>query len=203
MLVVISLLPLSPSLLVALQRLSPSQPVTVILPAENDTLSCKLPRHVTLDLCTSAISVWEKLVGVPSNACVALIRDPLLFVPEGVALGCAVAQEHAGKYVTLVDTTGKSESRGVLFSMQRHWSIGAGVSTTFITTARTLLDDEDVWREMWHATPKLQWSAVELLQNRKVLSPLPSLAAPLPLNDAMNPPGMQWATLLEFTNKSG
>jgi hypothetical protein len=203
MLVVISLSPLTTSLLLALQRLSTSQPVTVILPAENDTLSCNLPRHVTLELCTSPISVWDKLASVPPTGFVALFRDSLLLVPEALGLACAVAQEQAGKYVTFVDTTGKSDSRGVIFSVQRHWSVGAGLSSSFVTTVRTLLDDADVWREMWSATPKLQWSAVELLQNRKVLSPLPSLAAPLPLSDATNPPGVQWSTLQEFTNKSG
>lgn len=203
MLVIISLLPLSPSLLIGLQRLSTSQPVTVILPAENDTLSGKLPRHVTLDLCTTPISVWDKLASVPPTAFVAIFRDELLLLPEALGLACATAQDQSGKYVTFVDTTGKGESRGLVFSVQRHWSLGAGVSNSFVTTVRTLMDDADVWKELWSATPRLQWSALELLQNRKILSPLPSLAAPMPLNDATNPPGIQWSTLQDFTNKSG
>lgn len=201
MLIVISLLPLSPSLLMSIQRLPATNPVLVVLPAADDELSCKLPRHVTLDICKSEISVWEKIANASPSACVAVIRDTLLFVPEALGLACAVAQDQIGKYVTFVDTTGKQDSRGVVFSVQRHWSVSMTFTRSFVTTARSLLDDGEVWREVWDASPQVQWSAVEVLQGRTTLCPLPSLAAPLPLTEA-SPPGVQWSTLQEFVGKS-
>ena len=202
MLVVISFLPLSPSLLIAIQRLPSTNPVTVVVPAEGDELSCKLPRHVTLTVCKSAPSLWETLASVPPSACVAVVRDSLLMLPESLGLACAVAQDQVGKYVTFVDTVGKVESRGVLFSIQRHWSVSPSTTRSFVVTARTLLDDTDVWKEVWEGSAAFQWSAVDVLQGRATLCPMPSLAAPLPLADATSPPGVQWATLHEFVQKS-
>lgn len=201
MLLILSFGPLTPSLLVAVQRLPSTTPITIVLPSEGDVLSCKLPRHVTLELSTS-VSVWDRLAALAPNACVAVVRDPLLLLPESLGLACAVAQEQASKYVTFVDMTGRGESRGNVFSVQRHWSLSASAFRSFVTTARTLSDDADLWKEVWDGSAGLQWSALDTLQGRACLCPMPSLAAPLPLSDATNPPGVQWGTLQEFVNKS-
>jgi hypothetical protein len=199
MLVLLSLVPLSPSLLLAIQRLPSTSPVTVVVP-DGDELASKLPRHVTLEH-GKGDAVLERIAKLPPTACVAVIRDTLLFLPESLGLACAVAQDQPSKYVTFVDTTGKQESRGVLFSVQRHWSVSPSLVQSFVTLARNLQDDADVWREVWDGSPMFQWSAVEVLGGKAVLCPLPSLAAPLPLNES-SPPGVQWQTLLEFVNKT-
>lgn len=201
MLFLVSFAPLSPSLLVAIQRLPSTTPVTVVLPSDGDSLSSKLPRHVTLELCKS-VSLWDRVATAPPTACIAVLRDPLLLLPESLGLACAVAQEQATKYVTFVDMTGKAETRGNVFSVQRHWSASPSASQSFVTTIRTLVDDADVWKETWEGSAALQWAALETLQGRVCLCPMPSLGAPLPLSDSSNPPGVQWATLQEFVNKA-
>ena len=201
MLAVVSFVPLSPSLLVAVQRLPTSNAVTVVLPAEGDTLSSKLPRHVTLELCKE-VTLWDRVAALPPTATVAVVRDPMLFMPEALGLAAAVAQDQAGKYVTFVDMTGKADSRAVTFSVARHWAFSPSGSRTFVVSARTLQDDADVWKDVWDGSAGLQWSALDMLSARACLCPMPSLAAPLPLNDATNPPGLQWGSLQEFVNKS-
>lgn len=199
MLVVLSLVPLTTSLLFALTKLSQTDKVRLIVPNDNDELSFKVPRHI--DLVKTTESVWDLIKGLHPTDIVVLVKEPLLFSPDALVLAHLCAKEQLGKYFAFVDSTGKADSRGVQFCVGRHWSVGGTTSTSFAVSAQTLQDDVDVWKELWTASSLLQWNALEVLQSRTVLSPLPSLAAPLPLGPT-SPPGLNWTALQDLINKS-
>jgi hypothetical protein len=201
---VFSTVPLSPSSFLSLQKiLSLAQQVTVSLWVDEPAtgLSTRLPRQMAVHV--GPFDLWENIKAVPSGSVVIVLHEALLMTPEALALSVAVASSNPTCYVTFVDHTQKEASHGVIFASSRHWSVGLGASQSFAVMRDTLVADEDIFQEFQPVPSKISvWTGLEVLQRRRIFCPIPSLAAPMPLSDATNPPGIAWQSLQDFVSKT-
>lgn len=195
---------LSSSVLLSLQKTASAfakgVQFRVWTPEADDPLVDRLPRHMVVH--SGPYDVVTVVAELPESSVVFKLADSLLLTPECIPVAVSMALSSPGTYVTLVDHTSKEASLDVSFSSSRHWSTGSGVCKSFAVTSSAYKLDEDVFKEFQYAPVTMLWSALRVLRNRKILCPIPSLAAPLPLSDTTNPPGVPWAQIQEFISRA-
>lgn len=192
---------ITPSLILSLTRIQPYVSKITLFCKESKGLIDRLPRHILVE--SGPFDFWKKVKEFPPQTVVVSFheRENLLMSPDAVPLAASVALGSPGKYVTLVDPTGKAESLGIMFLGNCHWTFSSSPCSSFITTASVLLQDEEVIKKFWNMHPSMFWSTLQTLRNRKCLCPIPSLATSLPLDDSA-PPGVNWKQLQEFVEKT-
>lgn len=200
-LVIICLGNITPYMYFTLTRINPKvSKVTFICKESNDIIE-RLPRFIHLDI--GPFDFWKKVKSYPLNTVVVALheKETLLFTPDAIATVASVALGNLGKYVSFIDSTGKSDSLGNVFLGSMHFSFSFSPCSSFATTVSTLLEDKEVIESFWSMHPFMFWSTLQTLRNRKCLSPIPSLAAALPLEEGSNPPGVNWKQLQDLLDK--
>jgi hypothetical protein len=184
-----------------LARINPKVSKVTIVCKESNEYVERLPRFINLEV--GPFDFWTKVKSYSLNTVVVAFheKETLLFNPDAIAIAASVALGNLGKYVGFVDSTGKADSLGVVFLGALHFSVSFSPCLSFATTVSTLLEDKEVIEAFWNMHPFMFWSTLQTLRNRKCLSPIPSLAATLPLDDNENPPGVNWKQLQDFIEK--
>lgn len=192
----------TPYMYFSLARINPKiSKITVVCNESNDFID-RLPRAIQLDI--GKFDFWTKIKSFSLGTVVVVLHDKetLLLSPDSIATVASVALGSLGKYIGFVDATGKADSLGVTFLGSMHFSAAFSPCLSFATTVSTLLEDKEILETFWNMHPFMLWSTLQTLRNRKCLSPIPSLAAPLPLDESTNPPGINWNQLQEFMDKT-
>lgn len=200
-LLIVSEGPLTQSLLLNLSRINPGSGKVVLFCLEHDALVARVPRHI--DVVTEPKPLLERVKSFSSDAVVVVFRDndSLLLVPEAIPVAATCARTNPHRVFGFVDATGRHEILGVTFIAMRHWGLALSPCRSFACTVGLLTSLKD-WIDMfWDAPAHIAWAALDSLTNTRVMCPLPSLAAPLPVTDA-SPPGVNWKQLEEFVSKS-
>lgn len=200
-LVIFSFGAVTPSMVLSLTKIQPHASKVTLYCKESKGLIDRLPRHIQIE--SGIFDFWKIVKSLPPFAVIVAFheKENLLLSPDAIPLAASVSLGNQGKYISMVDSTGKTDSLGTLFLGTCHWTISHSISSSFVTTASVLLQDEDVIKQFWNMHPLMFWSCLQTLRNRKCLCPIPSLAAPLPLDDN-SPPGVPWKQLQDFVEKT-
>jgi len=172
--------PVNQSFVNAVQRLQ-----SVKIYAEKDQDIFKLfPRMI--EIVVGTYDMFEVCKKLPFNSAVIVIRDDLFFLPESFLVLEASAKSLNKIYATPFDITGTPfPSSTILFTSGRHWAIGVLPTVkSFSVQNSTLIEDEEIWKQFGDSV----WNALEVLSQRRVASPIPSLCA----KPKEFPPGINW-----------
>jgi hypothetical protein len=172
--------PVNQSFVHAVQRLP-----SVKIYAKVDQEIFKLfPRMI--EIVVKDYDIFDVCKGVPFNSSVIVVRDDLLFLPEAFLVLDSSAKALNKVYCTPFDITGSPfHSSTILYNSGRHWAIGGSPNIkTFSVQNSTLIEDEEIWLQFGDSV----WNGLEVLAQRRIATPIPSLSA----KPKEFPPGINW-----------
>ena len=141
----------------------------------------RIPRSITITQSSHDHSfyttIFKGLEGVSPQSMIAVIEDfSYMYLPESL-VSCATAIESGLHYCQFVEIL--NDVPGIVSFSTKYWKAPSYTEAkSFMSRASTLSQDQDVFET--YAKP---FEILDIVKSRKIATPMPSLAAKLPLQN--------------------